>query len=287
MKITDSHLHLWDPAVLRYDWLQAVPEISEAQLPAQRFADDGDLQAAIVVQADCDPQQAVEEARWIVQLAPTAPFTLAGIVAHIALNDPGLFSAQLAELQRIPQVVGVRHSLQNEEIALFYHPDYRQRMATVARSGLTLDLCVRAHQLAAAGDLLDWLFRQVPEARVVLDHQGKPNIAQQQWQAWQQDFDRLAALEGLWCKISGLPTEADWQRWQDEELLPWISHAVAQFGPRRCMFGGDWPVVKLAGGYSRWKRCVMKAIAQLSAAAQQDIMANNALAFYLRPPGEN
>lgn len=287
MRLTDSHLHLWDPAVLDYGWLSAVPQISGAQLPEQRAADEADLQAAIVVQADCSPEQALEEAAWVMRLAGQAPFNIVGIVAHVALNQPGGVSAQLKALQAIPRVVGVRHALQNEDIALFYDAAYRDGMATVARAGMTLDLCVRARQLAASADLLDWLFSAVPHARVVLDHLGKPDIAGQDWDTWQQGIDRLAAFPGLWCKISGLPTEANWDSWREDELLPWIHHAIKVFGPQRCMFGGDWPVVKLAGGYSRWKRCVLKAISPLPEDVQHAIMNDNALTFYLEKPGGN
>lgn len=285
MRLTDSHLHLWDPHVLHYAWLNEVPQISGPQLPEHRFADESDLQAAIVVQADCSPEQAIEEARWVAHLAQSAPFKIAGIVAHIALDKPKTLSAQLNALQEIPHVVGVRHSLQNEALSLFYDADYRQGMATIAEAGLTLDICVRSHQLSATWDLLNWLFNKIPTARVVLDHLGKPNIAHQNWSEWQHNFDRLTSFNALWCKISGLPTEANWDAWQDDDLLPWIRHAIDKFGPGRCMFGGDWPVVKLAGGYTRWKQCVLKAIAQRPEKDQQSIMSDNTMKFYLNKSG--
>lgn len=282
MILTDSHLHLWDPSTLHYDWLKEVPPINEQQLPTQRFADDADLHAAVVVQADCARDEAIAEVRWIDSLAQQSPFTIIGIVAFLPLDDVGSRTVQLPELLDIPRVVGVRHSLQNEPTLLFYDPLYREGMADVARAGLTLDLCIRVHQIPAAVDLLTDLFTRVPQARVVLDHLGKPDIVGGDRNQWLREFARLADFPQLMCKISGLPTEADWQHWQDEELIPWIQLAVSAFGPSRCMFGGDWPVVKLAGGYSRWKRCVATAIAALSPGAQRAIWHDNALHFYRR-----
>jgi len=286
MKPLDSHLHLWDPRVLRYDWLNAVPALNSPQLPAQR-AHAGDIpEAAIVVQADCAAEQALDEVMWINQLAEDSPFHLAGIVAWAPLEEGDAVVAHLRQLRAMPRVVGVRRSLQNEPDALFYDGHYRAGLLAAAREGFVLDLCVRAHQLPAVHHLLNWLYSQHPDAKVVLDHMGKPGIIHNAWHEWQCAIETLAAFPALRCKISGLPTEADWQHWSPAHIVPWIQHAVQVFGPRRCLFGSDWPVVNLAGGYARWKQCVEMAIADLCVADRQAIMAGNAREVYLSQSGE-
>lgn len=285
MSTLDSHLHLWDPRMLRYDWLRELPALNRPFLPARLAELAQSPDAAIVVQADCATQQALLEVEWINQLAKTSAIKLAGIVAWAPLETGNAVAPYLRHLRELPRVVGIRRSLQNEPLELFYHAGYRDGLLAAACEGFVLDMCVRASQLTALHDLLTWLFQRAPEAQVVLDHMGKPAIADNQWQTWQNALTALAAFPQLACKISGLPTEADWQNWQPEQLLPWIQQAITTFGPQRCLFGGDWPVVELAGGYARWKTCVTDAIAHLSCEEINAVMGDNARRIYLTPSG--
>lgn len=285
MSTFDSHLHLWDPRVLRYDWLQELPALNRPFLPAQLAEVAKSPETAIVVQADCAEQQALQEVAWINQLAETSAIKLAGIVAWAPLETGNAVAPYLRHLRELPRVVGIRRSLHNEPLDLFYHAGYREGLLAAAREGFVLDMCVRASQLTALHDLLTWLYQRAPEALVVLDHMGKPAIADAQWQTWLDAFTALAAFPHLACKISGLPTEADWQSWRPEQLRPWIQQAIAVFGPRRCLFGGDLPVVELAGGYARWQTCVTEAIAHLSPEDINAVMGENARRIYLMQSG--
>ena len=285
MTLIDSHLHLWDPRILHYDWLSDVPALNHPHLPEDLAAEGTAPNAAIVVQADCAADQALAEVNWINRLAEHSPFQIAGIVAWAPLENGEAVIPLLRQLRNLPRVVGIRRSLQNEPDALFYNAHYLAGLLAAAQEGFVLDLCVRAHQLPAVHHLLSWLFAHQPNARVVLDHMGKPGIIINAWQEWQDAFAQLAQFPSLCCKISGLPTEADWQTWDDEQLTPWIHHAISNFGPHRCLFGGDWPVVNLAGGYSRWKQCVEKAIANLDARDKHAIMGGNARNIYLSDSG--
>lgn len=285
MKTLDSHLHLWDPQLLHYDWLKDVPAINRACLPTELAAQPHAPDAVIVVQADCAPEDALKEVDWINHLAERSPLRIMGIVAWAPLETGDAVRPYLRQLRKLPRVVGIRRSLQNEPLALFYDANYRAGLLAAVRENFTVDLCVRASQLAAVNDLLTWLYQQEPEARIVLDHMGKPGIVQHEWQAWVDGFDALSTFPNLSCKISGLPTEADWHQWQPEHLKPWITHAITRFGPERCLFGGDWPVVELAGGYTRWRQCVEACLTTLQPKQQQAIMAENARRVYLTAPG--
>ncbi|EIX9036837.1 amidohydrolase family protein [Klebsiella oxytoca] len=281
MSTLDSHLHLWDPCALRYDWLRELPALNRPFLPAQLAEDAQSPKAAIVVQADCAAQQALQEVAWINQLAENSPIELAGIVAWAPLDKGSAVAPYLRHLRELPRVVGIRRSLQNEPLDLFYRADYREGLLAAAREGFVLDICVRASQLTALYDLLAWLYQRAPETQVVLEHMGKPAIADNRWPEWREAFTALAGFPHLACKISGLPTEADWQSWQPEQLRPWIQLAITVFGPQRCLFGGDWPVVELAGGYARWQACVQEAIAHLTLEEINAVMGENARRIYL------
>ncbi|WP_347290901.1 amidohydrolase family protein [Kluyvera georgiana] len=282
MMLIDSHLHLWDPRGLSYPWLSGLPALNHPHLPEQLADIEGAPDMAIVVQADCLIEQALDEVIWLHQVAEHSPITLAGIVASAPLEQGEAVRPFLRQLREWPLVVGIRRSLQNEPLERFYDAGYRDGVLAVAQEGWVIDLCIRANQLLAANDLLNWLFRHCPQARVVLDHMGKPDIAQSHFEEWRQGIDRITAYPNVYCKISGLPTEADWQHWTTEQLAPWILHAIDAFGAERCLFGGDWPVVNLAGGYTRWRQCVEKTLqlAPLTVQERAGIMAENARRIY-------
>ncbi|CAI9389499.1 MULTISPECIES: amidohydrolase family protein [Citrobacter] len=282
MRTLDSHLHLWDPCLLRYDWLGDLPTLNRAFLPQELARHAGAPDAAIVVQADCAAEHAIKEVNWLNQLADDSPIAVAGIVAWAPLECGSAVIPYLRQLRQLPRVVGIRRSLQNEALERFYSADYRAGLLAAVEEGFVIDMCVRAAQLPALFDLMTWLYDRVPEARVVLDHMGKPAITRNEWQEWAEGIKALAAFPNLACKLSGLPTEANWENWQPEQLKPWIQQAITTFGAQRCLFGGDWPVVELAGGYTRWRNCVTEAITSLSPEEINAIMADNARDIYLR-----
>lgn len=282
MKTLDSHLHLWDPGLLRYDWLRELPTLNRAFLPQELARHAGAPDAAIVVQADCAAEQAIKEVNWLNQLADDSPIAIAGIVAWAPLECGNAVIPYLRQLRQLPRVVGIRRSLQNEAREWFYSADYRAGLLAAVEEGFVIDMCVRAAQLPALYDLMTWLYEQAPEACVVLDHIGKPAIVRHEWQEWVEGIEQLATFPNLVCKLSGLPTEADWENGQPEHLKPWIQQAITTFGAQRCLFGGDWPVVELAGGYTRWRNCVTDAITSLSPEEINAIMADNARNIYLK-----
>ncbi|MCW8113870.1 amidohydrolase family protein [Yersinia intermedia] len=281
MKYIDSHVHLWDPNVLSYTWLAELPALNRPLLPHHLVGLVDKIAGAIVVQADCQPEQGLDEVRWINHLVDDAsPIPLLGIVAWAPLEQGQGVENYLQQLVSQQRVVGVRRSLQNEPDRLLYDEQYRMGVLCAARQGLSIDMCVRQHQLPALHDLLLWLYKRCPDARVVLDHMGKPAVLKDDITSWSRDLAALACFPELYCKLSGLPTEADWQYWQDDQLLRYLHSALDLFGARRCMFGGDWPVVELAGGYRRWKHCVTTALSQLTPEEQQAVWYGTAYQAY-------
>ena len=276
----DAHLHFWNPEHLTYDWLQYVPSISGHMGP-EEFAGAGvDLEGAIFIQADC--AEALAEVDWINSLDTSMSWPILGIVAYapLELGD----TSHIAALKAKPKVVGIRRNAQNEPDGFMTSAGYLAGMIAAAKAGFSLDMCIRARQLPELRQALAHLFKVVPEARVILDHLGKPNIkahgANTQTDNWANEINTLSSLPNVFCKLSGLPTEADWDHWTPEQLRPYLDHALTAFGLSRCLFGGDWPVVDLAGGYSRWQAVVAAAIGHLTADEQEQVWSQTARRVY-------
>ncbi|MBD3942169.1 amidohydrolase family protein [Microbacterium sp. NEAU-LLC] len=277
MRVVDSHLHLWDPELLDYGWLEGAllrsfgPSELDGALAAAPDAEYG----FVFVQADCAPDQSIAEVDWV--LSQASRVGVRGIVAHAPLEDPAATDTHLAAYAERPLTVGVRRLLQSEPDGFSAAPGFRASAAAVAATGLAFDACVRAHQLQDVIALAD----AVPELRVVLDHLGKPAVGTRDAAAsaagtpWAAQLTALAERPNVVCKLSGLPAESA-GGWSEEQLRPFLDVALQAFGPDRLLFGGDWPV---SGPYGRWAEAVSTwAVDRLG--ATEAVMATNAERVY-------
>lgn len=261
-RIVDAHLHLWDPEVLDYAWLSGRLQ--------RRFGPDELAQAVggaaadlsfVFVQADCAPEQALEEVRWVASLAATAG--VRGIVAFAPLERGEAVRHELDDLRTEPLVVGVRRLLQSEPPGFATSAAFLEGARTLAASGLAFDACVRAEQLEDVIALAD----AVPSLRIVLDHLGKPGVgrpgapADPRRSPWSAAVRALAARPNVVAKLSGLPSEAPGGRWSEEQLAPFVEIALEAFGPNRLLFGSDWPV---SAPYDRWTAFVVDRVRELA-----------------------
>lgn len=280
----DAHLHLWDPSRLDYDWLRYVPDIAGRHGPEDWKAEATGVSRAVFVQTDCAPEQALEEADWVAGLNHPALDILA-VVAFAPLELGTGVQPHLDALVARPLVRGVRRSVQNEPAGFIAAAAHLDGLALTAERGLTIDVCARDHQLPELHRTLTALFERAPQARVVLDHLGKPDIAAADGDLnhadWSVSLKRLAALPNVFAKLSGLTAQDAWDARRDDVVRPYLDHALDCFTPDRLMFGGDWPVVNLAGGYGRWRELVETAIAALPSSDREKIRTETARAFYL------
>jgi L-fuconolactonase len=150
----------------------------------------------------------------------------------------------------------------------------------LADHGFTADLCVRDRQLPEITDLV----ARVPQVTFVLDHLGKPAVRAGRLDPWREHLRRLAGHPNVVCKLSGLGTEADPARWRPGDLLPYLRHALAEFGPDRCLFGSDWPVATLATTYDRWVAVVLEALAGHPSAHRELVLSGTAARIYRLTP---
>lgn len=274
MKFIDAHMHFWDRSLLPYTWLHEVPSIWDRHTPDNLRAEAGaDLPEKIVF-VECGAPW-LEEVRWVEQLAARES-RIAGIVAKMTVNAGAQTSADIAELRRHPLVRGVRHHFEHDAADYCARPEFISGVRELPAAGLSFDICCQHRQLPAVIELV----RQCPQVSFILDHAGKPGIRAGLLDPWRAQLRTLAALPNLVCKLSGLVTEADHQAWASAQLAPYVAHLLDTFGPSRLLFGGDWPVAKLASGYARWLETARAFLAPLTVAEQTAIFHGNATRTY-------
>ena len=268
----DAHVHLWDTERLRYPWLDDVPLPRRVDAAVLTAAADP-VAEFVLVQADCVAEQALAEIAWLSEQAALLR-CVRGIVAYAPLHDPVAAAAHLRALRRFPIVVGVRRLIQDESPGFTRRPGVRAGVALLAEEDLVFDLCVREPQLGEAVDLV----QAVPEVRFVLDHLGKPQVGADPAR-WRHTLRALAELPNVVAKLSGLMTEVIPDAGAGD-VRPYLVYALEVFGPQRCLFGSDWPVLTLAGSYAEWRDAVLDAVGGLSDAEVAAVMYGNARALY-------
>ncbi len=277
MKVIDTHAHFWDVKALRYPWIEpgSIFDRTYSLQDYQRAAADIPIDRMVFVEADAHGTCSLPEARWVQELSAVDP-RIQGIVARVTLTgNPGV-AADLDAVAALPLLKGIRDNIQNNPPGFALQPEFVQGVREVARRGLHFELCLKHAQL---GETLE-LVQQCPEARFVLDHCAKPDIRRGDREPWLSQVRAMAALPNVVCKISGLVTEADWEKWRPEEVLWYARHAADAFGPTRIMFGSDWPVNEAAGGFAKWYRLAAELAASWSATDQESFFYRNAERVY-------
>jgi L-fuconolactonase len=279
--VIDAHIHFWDPNRLRYPWLDPQRELRRPFGPEDIRPGPVQIEALVVVEADCQPSQSLAEVEWAVSLSsPSRP--VLGVVAAVALESPHA-GAELEALGRRPEVKGVRRLLQDMPPGFCLEPAFVTAVASLAEPDLTFDLCVRSHQLAEATALAG----QCPGVTFVLDHLGKPRVQRFPERSWLVDIERLAALPNVRCKLSGLTSEVvDPTRMAapGDIFRPYLDHALQSFGPGRCLFGSDWPVASLNVTYDGWVDHVLAALATFPATDTDQVLRRTAAEDYRLAP---
>src|SRR3989475_4063727 len=247
--VVDAHHHFWDPARRDYPWMGV-----ELAAIRRRFGPE-DL-AALLAETGVDRTvlvqtiSSLDETREFLATAAATDF-IAGVVGWIDLTDSAVADT-LAELQSGPGgkfLVGIRHQVHDEpDPRWLVRDDVQRGIQAVGDSGLVYDLLVKTRELPAAVETA----RRHPDMRFVLDHIAKPRIAAgPRDEEWERAMAPLAGQPNVFCKLSGMVTEAHWADWTPEDLQPYAARSLDWFGPERCMFGSDWPVCLLAADYAR------------------------------------
>ena len=282
LPLVDAHHHVWDLTGRPQPWLD-----EPGHEPLRRTFGPDDLRSAatrtvagrrltrtVVVQC----VTSVPETRELLALADDDPL-IGAVVGWADLTSPAIGDV-LDELQAGPggrYLRAVRHLVQGEsDPEWLQRPSVERGLRAVRERGLAYDVLIRSHQFPQAIRLAE----RLPDLPLVLDHAGKPPVATGEPDGWERDLRRLAAHPQVRCKVSGLATEADHEKWTTDDIRPVWEVLLTAFGPDRLMFGSDWPVCVLAGGWNRWAATVEQLLDDCSADETTAVLAGTATAFY-------
>jgi L-fucono-1,5-lactonase len=270
----DSHQHFWRYNADEYGWIDGsmsclrrdfLPAHLEPELKRAGF--DG----SIAVQA----RQTLEETDWLLDLASSSPLVL-GVIGWVDLRSPEV-RPQLAEFARNPKLLGVRHIVQGEPDDRFLlQPEFLRGIAALEEFDLSYDILIHARHLPVATEFV----RHFPRQRFVLDHLAKPLIKSCRINPWSQELRELAQFSNVFCKLSGLVTEADWKNWKPKHITPYLEIALECFGPKRLMVGSDWPVCEVAAPYSEVINLIVEHFSKYSDDVRDAVLGGNAQRFW-------
>ena len=282
--IIDSHIHLIDRQRFEYSWSGGSSWATGAtKLHRNWTADDLSgastpyrIQGFVCVEADVDMPQYLDEAEWVESISMHDSRVLA-CVACLPLERGLSIEPEMSRIASLRHVRGVRRLIQNmPDSSVILERDFLDAINLLPRYELSFDLCIDPYQFEHTIEMVG----RCPTVSFVLDHMGKPEVKENRLEFWFDQIRQIARLPNVVCKISGLITQADHAAWKDEQILPLIDHAIDCFGVHRVLFGGDWPVLELAGSYRDWVEIVDRATQHLSDADRLKIFRSNAIATY-------
>ncbi|MFC5910510.1 amidohydrolase family protein [Streptacidiphilus monticola] len=274
--VLDCHVHLWDPRRLSYPWLAELPALQHP-FTAEEFAKVRPAAVEVIfMEAGREDRHAEDELAWVRAQAEHHPW-IRGAVAHVPLERPAEALDAIRRYAADPFVVGVRRNLQDEAPGFTEGVGFRSGLQLLGEAGLPFDACVRRHQLPE----LARLAAACPDTVIVLDHLGKPQP--EATDQWSKDLRQVAQQPNVICKLSGLATELG-PHAPAGFGLGLLREALEVFGPDRCLFGSDWPLLQLATDYRSWLDLVREALAEHPPAATDAVLRGTAERVYRPAP---
>lgn len=275
----DAHQHFWQfSKPFDYRWLDnpKLARIRRDYLPVdlKPHLEACGIEGSIFVQTQHD----IAENLWVLDMCREFPF-LKGVVGWVDLSSPDC-AGQLAEMRENGRFVGVRHVVHDEpDDDFLVRPAILEGLGSLERAGVPFDVLIFVRHLHHVPTLA----RRFPQLKMVIDHIAKPDIAHDGLTAWRDAFAACGAFPNVFCKLSGMVTEADWHAWKPAELKPYIDVALDVFSPARLMYGSDWPVCELAASYEQVHDSLETNLSSLSESEREAIFSGTARAFYALP----
>jgi L-fuconolactonase len=222
-----------------------------------------------------ETERTVQETGWLSQVAASDDL-IRGVVGWAPLTSPAVV-ADLERIASLPKMKAIRHPIHDESDDQFVlRNDFNRGIAALKQFDLRYDILIFERHLPEAIQFVD----RHPDQVFILDHVAKPLIRDRVFSPWRENMRELARRSNVYCKVSGMVTEADWHTWSDKVVSPYIEAVVEAFTPNRLMFGSDWPVMTLASSYGRWMATIQSAIAQLSVTEKERILGGTAVEAY-------
>ncbi len=269
----DAHQHFWKYDPKRMPWITNEMKILRENFLPEDLAPlliENKIDGCIAVQAD----ESLRETAYLCDLAAEYDF-IKGVVgwADLAADD---LDKQLDQFSNQTKLKGYREVLQSKEIDYMLRPEFIRGIQKLGKRDYTYDILIYSNQLEAAYHFI----KKSPEQPFVIDHLAKPKVKLGIWREWKKELTLLAEREYIFCKLSGIITEADWKNWNKNEIKVYLETALELFGPKRLMFGSDWPVCLLAGSYQQVLELIEEFIDPLSPSEKSQIMGKTAAEFY-------
>lgn len=275
-EIVDAHVHLWDNDKFFYPWptadLHAICRpfhVSDLQVALE----PSPVRKIVFIQVN----QTYEETDWILEQYPNCTSTIVGIIGWVDLTDPEV-DVKLDKYMENKIFRGVRNILEGEPDDWLGREAVHRGLGYLEDRGLTYDLLIRTRHFKLA----ETVVKKFPKLKFVIDHAAKPEIAEGKIEEWKRGMKMLAQNPNVYCKISGLVTEASRENWKVDDLIPYVKHVIAVFGADRCMFGSDWPVCTLAkdASYKNTFKAYLQCVSHLSQSEKEAVFCENVVKFY-------
>ena len=269
----DTHNHFWIYDPLEYDWIDGSMSLLKRNYLPEEFSNvlaNAAIGGCIAVQA----RQSDAETDWLLKLSDEFKI-IKGVIGWVDLCNLNLHEF-LEQKHQHHKLKGFRHVLQGEEDDFMLNPDFIRGIKILSEHDYCYEILVYENQLKSVRKLLD----QLPEMRLVIDHIAKPNIKAKPDRDWIHDLKAISLHKHVYCKLSGMVTEADWENWTPENIFPFIEHTITCFGENRVMYGSDWPVCLLAAKYNEVKNLLEQYLATQCKDSRDKIFSSNAKEFY-------
>lgn len=271
--IIDSHVHFWKFDPIRNAWItEDMNVIRQDFLPKDLYLhlNENQVEGCIAVQAD----QSDEETSLLLNLAKENTF-IKGVVGWIDLTSEKL-EESLKNYQSENLIKGFRHIAEGEKIEFLLQENVLNGIKKLHQFNYTFDILLRQHQLSDAVKLSE----KLPDQPFMLDHCGKPDLKTNDLKSWKENISELARNPNVYCKISGLLTQVNWNSIDEKSIFETLDFVFSQFGINRTVFGSDWPVMLLGGNYKLWIELISKYMSQFSKKEQELFYSGNVIQFY-------
>ncbi len=272
--IIDSHQHFWQYNAQTHDWINDEMSVIQRDfLPSdlEPILKRNNIDGCIAVQAD----QSEAETDFLLDLAEKNSF-IKGVVGWVDLLADDVYES-LERYAEFEKVKGFRHVVQGESDSDFMlRPKFKNGITELGAYDFTYDILIYHFQLEQAINLV----KLFPEQKFVVDHIAKPDIKSGEYAEWQINIKKLALHQNVYCKVSGMVTECEWQGWKTSDFKIYLDTVVKAFGTDRLMYGSDWPVCLVAGNYEEQLNIVQEYFSSFSTLEKKKIMGGNAIKFY-------
>jgi L-fuconolactonase len=269
----DTHVHFWNYDKVKDAWItDDMKLLQKSFLPhdLKPVLEENKVAGVIAVQAD----QSENENEFLIRLSEKNPF-IKGIVGWADLQNENIEN-KLLYYSKFPVVKGFRHIIQAESEGFLENKKFLSGIQSLQKFNFTYDLLIYEKQLPEAIGFVN----KFPAQKIIIDHCAKPDIKNKSFVKWEKGMEEISKNKNVYCKLSGLTTEANWNSWEEKDFYPYLDVVFKCFGTDRLLFGSDWPVVLISGGYTKWKILLENYMRNFSTEEKQNVFENNAIKFY-------